>query len=496
MIISEHLNTVYEEIIMKIDNDMMKNKNIFEIFPLGNSYTASQNMEFQQTTKEQIREGLFRTHILAALEAKLKSLDLDNLVTIHNDIDIVEKIKRLLASMHIEPDAINHAKAPTPPKETINEVKKSNVKFKVLYELFIKEKLSENPNIAKSTLRDYESAYEDFIFVVSGAPDRDITGFTKEDFREFLNALHDYLPTSRTKKGEFKKLSYQQLKAITLDASQKMSHNTKQKKMNIIKQIFDLAIDARYGYLEENLVEPFIIKNSKNKKQKGIKRAPLSDENLTKLFNMPIFTTKRDYILKFQPEKYWIPIISLFTGMRQNEICQLYCEDIKYEIISTGEKVYYFDINNDRDKSLKNINAKRKVPIHPKLIELGFIKYIDKIKSKHQRVFPNLRLHPTEKKYNTDYSKNFMKYFRKYVTAEKTQVFHSIRHNVSTQLLNNAVKHKIPKDLINRLMGHEPAKDETSQSYFSGYDIEALYEGVRTLDFILYNNINQKGLSF
>ena len=32
-------------------------------------------------------------------------------------------------------------------------------------------------------------------------------------------------------------------------------------------------------------------------------------------------------------------------------------------------------------------------------------------------------------------------------------------------------------------MGHEPAEDETSQSYFDGYSIEALCEGIKTLNF-------------
>lgn len=169
--------------------------------------------------------------------------------------------------------------------------------------------------------------------------------------------------------------------------------------------------------------------------------------------------------------------------MRQNEICQLYVEDVKSEVISTGEEVFYFELNEDKDKHLKNDNAYRQVPIHPKLVELGLLDYINEVKKRHHRLWPNLELHPVEKRYGTLYSSRFSTFFRSQITTEKNQVFHCLRHNASTQLLNNAVKYKIPKDLMNRLVGHEPAEDETSQAYFDGYDIEALYEGIKTLNF-------------
>ncbi|MFZ2949434.1 MAG: DUF6538 domain-containing protein, partial [Desulfuromonadaceae bacterium] len=48
------------------------------------------------------------------------------------------------------------------------------------------------------------------------------------------------------------------------------------------------------------------------------------------------------------PEKTWIPLIGMHSGLRLNEVCQLYVEDIK-EI----DGVCCFDINDDKDKTLK-----------------------------------------------------------------------------------------------------------------------------------------------
>ncbi|WP_345992382.1 site-specific integrase [Sulfurimonas sp. HSL-1716] len=250
-----------------------------------------------------------------------------------------------------------------------------------------------------------------------------------------------------------------------------------------IKQIFDIASDARYSYITENIVEPFLMKKPKNSKKIQKERKPLSEENLKKLFTSKLYTDKLKHTLTFAPEKYWIPIIAGYSGMRQNEICQLYVEDLKSITTDMGEIIWYFDLNEEKDKHLKNENAFRLVPLHPKLIELGFIEYYNSIKNKQPRLWKNLRLHPKEERYNTDYGKNFMKYFRKHVTEEEDQVFHSLRHNVGDQLMKNAVHYKLPKDLMNRIMGHEPDKDMTSVVYSQGYGVEELYEGIKTLDF-------------
>jgi integrase len=303
--------------------------------------------------------------------------------------------------------------SPTPSKET-------GITFKNLYDIFISNKAQEYPDLARTTWRDYQSAYNDFLFVVANADQRDISSFTKDDFKEFSNALHHHIPRSRTKQ-QYKDYTYDKLKEVELREDEKLATDTKKKKMALIRQMFDIAVESEDINISENLVIPYIVKDVQAIKGKAARqnkkdtRKALSDENLIKLFTSKLYTEKKDYTLKFQPEKFWIPILATYTGMRQNEICQLKINDIKKETISTGELVYYFDLNEDDDKHLKNENAYRKVPIHPKLIELGFIKYYDSVKDKQNKLWKNLRLHPTEDRYNTDYNKSFMTYFRRHV---------------------------------------------------------------------------------
>ena len=93
--------------------------------------------------------------------------------------------------------------------------------------------------------------------------------------------------------------------------------------------------------------------------------------------------------------------MALYTGGRINELCQLYLSDIR--VSESG--VAYLDFNLDTpdkvmddetetDKSLKTPNAQRQMPIHPELIKLGFLKYVEALKvDGRERLFPELKHH-------------------------------------------------------------------------------------------------------
>lgn len=45
----------------------------------------------------------------------------------------------------------------------------------------------------------------------------------------------------------------------------------------------------------------------------------------------------------------------------------------------THDGITYFDINDEGDKQVKNEQSKRRVPIHPVVVRLGFLEYVDRI---------------------------------------------------------------------------------------------------------------------
>ena len=86
-------------------------------------------------------------------------------------------------------------------------------------------------------------------------------------------------------------------------------------------------------------------------------------------------------------DQYWVMLLSLFTGARINELCQLLTKDI-YK----SDGVYVIDINDGDNKKVKTKSAVRIIPIHKTLIVLGFIEYLEVIsKHNHTKLFPTLK---------------------------------------------------------------------------------------------------------
>ncbi|MEK6663088.1 MAG: DUF6538 domain-containing protein [Pseudomonadota bacterium] len=80
--------------------------------------------------------------------------------------------------------------------------------------------------------------------------------------------------------------------------------------------------------------------------------------------------------------RFWLPHIGLFTGARVNEICQLNPQTDILQEPDSG--IWYFWITKETeadagiDKSVKTGDS-RKVPIHSKLIQLGFCDYLKSV---------------------------------------------------------------------------------------------------------------------
>lgn len=113
-------------------------------------------------------------------------------------------------------------------------------------------------------------------------------------------------------------------------------------------------------------------------------------------------------------------------------------------------------------KSLKNPNARREVPLHPDLITLGFLAYVNEMRQAgHRRLFPKL------KPYRERYSKNIGRWLNrlldKRVSDRSEYAYHSLRHVFADILRNEAPTQGVLDKVINGLLGH--ASGETSDKY-------------------------------
>jgi integrase len=87
------------------------------------------------------------------------------------------------------------------------------------------------------------------------------------------------------------------------------------------------------------------------------------------------------------PFQFWMPLMGYYTGARVNELAQLYVDDV----IQVNER-WFFDIAMDRPgQRIKSIAARRLIPVHPHLLELGLLVFVQQAKSwGRSRLFPDV----------------------------------------------------------------------------------------------------------
>ncbi len=226
-------------------------------------------------------------------------------------------------------------------------------------------------------------------------------------------------------------------------------------------------------------------RSEKNSDRDDEARAAFSQDDLAAIFDAHWFTTGRGELSKedtyrtFMPLYYWLPLLGLYTGGgRINELSQLHLADIR----KTESGQWFADFNQKaQGKKLKNTPSKRKVPLHPVLLELGFDKWLAALTSAgYTRLFPELK-HNSEKGFGKASTKWFSSYMARLgIPRDGTKTFHSFRHTFT-----NALPQDIPDRMSKQLVGHTRGKDVHDTRYKKDVEPEALAPYVSRLAVIL-----------
>lgn len=209
-------------------------------------------------------------------------------------------------------------------------------------------------------------------------------------------------------------------------------------------------------------------------------RLPFTQDELKALFSSPIWRgcysharRSRPGTMIFKNAYYWIPLIAVYTGMRCGEIVQL-----RHMDIHTAEGVSYFDVNDDNQKKLKTKYSRRRIPIHPRLLEWGLADFLAKRnKGKpEERVFKEISI-STQGDPSNAFSKAFARYLKDIGLKNKKLTFHSFRHTVPDALDNASV----PEAHKHAMMGH--ADKSSSAQYGIGASIPVLFESMSKISY-------------
>lgn len=173
------------------------------------------------------------------------------------------------------------------------------------------------------------------------------------------------------------------------------------------------------------------------------------------------------------PHHKWGVLIAFYTGARVNEIAQLQVTDIVQE---EGIWCFRFTDDEEQQQRLKNESSRRIIPIHSRLIELGFLDLVKEART--GRIFHKLSYQPKH-----GYGRGINRWFNESLLPKldiksPNLVFHSIRHTVAQQLRNSKVQEGVLKDIL----GH--SHDGVTMSiYANSLDKRVMQEAIETLKY-------------
>lgn len=246
-----------------------------------------------------------------------------------------------------------------------------------------------------------------------------------------------------------------------------------------IKSFFDWSLKKEW--IERNPAAGLAPKGLTKRETLESKRRPFTPAELEVFFHQPLFTgCESEHRLKrpgkhmYRGGKYWLPILACFTGGRLAELCELQVKDVK----RWGDGMWYANIAlilekhegdvipegyagevataTGRRKKAKTPRSRRLIPLHPDLLALGFLDFVE---SRRQAGGRDALLFDEVSNYGPIFNRNEFDGDLKVegVLASagikfRDTSFHSFRH-----AFNDAVRDtKVDGQLLNRLMGHAP----------------------------------------
>lgn len=204
---------------------------------------------------------------------------------------------------------------------------------------------------------------------------------------------------------------------------------------------------------------------------------PYTLEELKLIFNSPIF--KEGYRPKQGKGEaaFWLPLLGMYTGCRLNEAAQIFIEDV-----SSEQDIPYFLIKPDvaTQRSVKN-NKRRRVPIHPDLVRMGFLDYVAKMKQEgHVQLFPELKITRAKGKRGDKWGSWWSKYIRQDLGITRIpSPFHGLRHTFVEYGRASSMS-EYHREIIE---GHTPANVAFKNYGGKLYPLKPLYEEIMKLKF-------------
>ncbi|PZQ14168.1 MAG: integrase [Ancylobacter novellus] len=323
---------------------------------------------------------------------------------------------------------------------------------------------------AANTLREAETAVRYFVEWVGDKP---VGSITKQEVRDFRNALQRK-PTGLSAKQ--RSMPLRALLQTDLSGLPAVHGNTVNKTLAILAGI--VAEAEAEGLLDgvQGFATPFKgIKSHVDPRQDGERQA-FDESDLGKIFGTSIYSGGTPPKGGGGAAAYWLPLVSLLSGARLEELAQLRVCDLKRDDAAGS---WFLDIRTSGGRSIKTANSRRLVPVHPQLERIGLIRYrACRAKSGSEApLWPDLKSDVKGKR-SAAWSKWFSRWLHGPVgISERTKVFHSFRHTFK-RLGRDA---GLTEEMHDAVTGHAGGGG-VGRVYGRGFGSKALAREVRRIE--------------
>lgn len=192
---------------------------------------------------------------------------------------------------------------------------------------------------------------------------------------------------------------------------------------------------------------------------------------------------KRPGNLIVRDSLFWLPLFALYTGARLAEMANAFPEDFKVE-----GGIDYFEIHEGHGKPhLKSESAARRVPIHPELLRLGILDYVeDRRETGWNKVFEEMQGRRNVERPD-GWSQAWRQYQRGIGIVDRRKVFHSFRHTFKRACREAGIQEEIHDAITGHKFGGAGRRyggelpltvmaEAMDQVRYPGIDLSYLYQ--------------------
>ena len=304
--------------------------------------------------------------------------------------------------------------------------------------------------------------------------------------RENISKVRDFLrviPVNAAQRFKGKTLAQAVKRADSMPNVKRLNERTVHNYLNTISAIFNYAVKT--CGLAQNPANDRWLKSRLKTKPK--KKEVFSADELNRLFKAPLYTGCEDdeggYAKKGHYKnrrgRFWVPLLALFHGLRSNEACQIYTEDVR-EVDGVPCLMIRDDADDGQptEKRLKTAASERTIPIHSEILKMGFLDYVERRRLDRRK--PLLFAELTKGK-SGKFSDPFGKWFGRFVEitlgGESKATMHSFRH-----MFRDALRRaKVDIEIVEALGGWHT--ERSSEKDYGSIEMAALKEAMDKIQY-------------